>query len=606
MRPLTKGSISMFLRALLLSIICLFNTALHSYQPYNRFNPVPQPEIGLNQKKASALFIETTSTAYTQLAHEAFLDHLKERHPLSALYFNKSDFRLSTIFQDCLAPTNTENYNPYIRVLPLSPRISFSEIGTHIAWRAEAGIGKKKWLHVGVRASIALKRQEITRNDSGSRGPAERQDIMSQAEIRFPDDEIAIPNAMAYRFDFIEALPDFTSGDFQESVQYDGNDPDVLLTIFGYPVSETESTVTVAFLAKKETHVPKAGDIGTLPIPYGTAGTQIAGYLPHQLSSIVEQEVYEVGPGLNDYTHLLDSAPKSVSQRIADQDAKAKLWLISSYEGGSPSSNFDDINTAVTQKIDQYNENVYEWFHDREYDLSSQLCQGIGDTKLEAYLAADLFDTFQVRILGGAVLPTARQKTTGKSPYAIHLGNRGHVEFFVGGGITLAIPHTQWFITSDAQYTTALSAIEYISATSRGALIKNMGPETRADISWHSTQGNVWLHMQHPATNSLSFAVGYEWYSKIEDTLIFLDTDINSFLGNTFNSTSRKYDTANPITLDPDIAKNHTGAISHTVRLSTTYTPSPYIKLCASAGYVLGGRNTPQIIECALGCTISF
>jgi len=602
----------MFLRAIFLSILCLFNHSLLGYQPYSTFKPIPQPEIGLNQKTTATLFTDITSTAYTRLAHETFLDHLKQRHPLSALYFNKSDFRLSTIFQDCLVPTNTENYNPFVRILPLNPRVSYSEIGTHIAWRAEAGIGKKKWLHVGVRASIALKRREITRNDSGSRGPAERQDVMSQAEIRFPDDETAVPGAMAFRLDFIEALPNFTNGDFEESIQYDGTDQDVLLTIFGQPISEADGTVNVAFLTKQETHVPKTADIATTPIPYGTVDTKMAGYLPHNLSNIVEKEVYEISPASSNYTHLLDSATKTVSQRIADQDAKAKLWLISAYDGGSSSSVFDDISTVIigdgltAGQANQYNENVYEWFHDREYELASQLCQGIGDTKLEAYLAADLFDTFQVRIISGAVLPTARQTTTGKSPYGIHLGNRGHVEVFIGGGITLGIPHTHWFITSDVQYTTALSAIENISATSRGALIKNMGPETKADISWHSTEGNVWLHMQHPSTNSLSAAIGYEWYSKMEDTLFFVDTTVNSFLGNTFNSTTRHYDIANPIVLDPEVAKNHTGAISHTIRLSTTYTPSPYIKLCASTGYVLGGRNTPQIIECAVGCSISF
>ncbi len=585
--------------------VCFLSSPLFSFQPYKTYLPTPQQEIGLNQKSNSVLFFDSSTTMYGQMAHETFLDDLRKREPLSALYFNKSDFRLSTMFENCYAPTNTETYNPYIRVLRISPRVSFSEIGSLVTLRAEAGLGKKKWLHVGVRGSLAFKRREIIRNDSGSRGPAERQDLVSQAEVRFVDgeDAVAVPDAQAFRLDFIEALPTFDSGDFQSSIKYN-LDESGQMSIFLQPVHNDGGTIGVGFLAKKETYVPKTNDIAIGVAGFGTTGSQVNAELPENITNLQEGFRYELPDG-KDYTKFLDSVEKTVQKRIADQDAKAQIWLIPAYDTGEISDPASEIKLAILDRINQYNENVYEWFHDREYELASQLCQGIGDAKLETYLAADLFDSFQIRLLAGAIVPTARQKTTGKSPYAIHLGNRGHVEFFVGGGMTLAIPHTHWFITSDAQYTTALSATEYICATPQGAQVKNMGPETRADISWHSTEGSVWLHMQHPSTNSITFAFGYEWYSKMEDTLMYLDT-VESFLGKSFNSTTRAYDISNTMTLDPEVAKKHTGAISHTLRASTTYIASPYVKMYAATGYVIGGRNTPQTLELAAGCTISF
>jgi hypothetical protein len=187
--------------------VFLTSTILNGYQPYTEFRPAPCPEIQLNNDTDSAFFIDTKTTVYTKQASRCFLDDLRVKEQLSALYFNASDFRLSTIFQDCLVPTNTECYNPYMRVLRLQPNITYSEVGTLISARLEAAFGHNKWFHIGIRASIPLKQRTISRIDTGSRGPAEQQDLISQAEIQFADSETSTPNARAYRLDFIEALP---------------------------------------------------------------------------------------------------------------------------------------------------------------------------------------------------------------------------------------------------------------------------------------------------------------------------------------------------------------------------------------------------------------
>lgn len=602
-------------------ILCIFSalsvTSLSAFQPYLPYNPVPIPDIGLNRESSSAFYLETNTIAYGRLAHQCFLDNLKERNPLSALYFNSGDFRLSNIFQDCLVPTNTANYNPYMRVLRLKPQVTYSETGAVLTVRAEAAFGPRKWFHVGIKGSLPFKRREIERKDPGTRDTAQIQDLASIAEVQMPTTSSTtndVPNASAYRLDFIEAMPAYdntTTSVFIESISYDPLTGSTNVFTNSSLNNTGSDSIGGAVIVKKESYVPRNDDIAVVDTQLGYTGsskhaTEIDAYLPAFTSQLKTNTVYEIETGV-DYTGLLDSTTKTVTQRLKDQDAKATLWVIGSYDNtGNSTDATNDIYTTMTEKIAQYNQNEYEWFHDREYLLESQIADGIGDAKVECYIACDLFDSFQLRLSGGATLPIARQQTVGQNPYAIHLGNRGHLEVFVAGGVTIAVPKTTWFITADAQYNTALNAIENISATPRGAQIKNMGPETRAEIAWHSAQGNVWLHMRHPKTTALVCSIGYDWYAKIEDTLRFLDNNVQSFLGNTFNYSTQKYDISNPMTLDPEVAKNHTSMVAHTLRLATAYTISPFIKIQGQFGYVLAGRNCPQVTECSIGCTISY
>jgi hypothetical protein len=579
------------------------NASVYGYQPYLEYQPAPYPHIKLDKTPPSAFFIDTQTTAYTKQAHQCFLDDLRIQEPLSALYFNTSDFRLSTIFQDCLVPTNTEFYNPYMRVLRLQPEVTYAEIGTIISARAEAAFGHNAWFHIGIRATLPIKQRTLSRIDSGSRGPAEQQDLISQAEIQFADSETSTPNARAYRLDFIEALPH--NANFEESIQY--NEEEGALTIFDTAVSASDGNINAALIRKPETHVPRGPAVATLYPSRGEEDSTVAADLPTAIGLSEEDTIYQIAQGESNYLTMLDSAEKTTTQRIKDQDTKASLWLIGTYDTeGIATDGFFTIDQLLLDKVNQYRENVYEWFHDRNYTLQSQREQGLGDLTLESYIACDLFESFQVRFKAGVVAPTARQKTTGKCPYAICLGNRGHIEGFIGSGITLIIPHTPFSITTDAQYTTALSALENIAATAHGARIKNMGPETIADVSWHSAQGHIWLHIAHPKTTHMTFGIGYDWYVKTDDVIIFQDQTVPSFLGKKFNTISRKYDIDNMITLDPSIAALHTGAVRHALCFYTSYTPSAYVTFSAQAGYVLGGRNTPQTIECSVGCTISL
>jgi len=588
-------------------ILILLPLHLFTYQPYREFKPVLFPEIGLQKETSDILCIDSSSTIYGTSADKCFLDRLDTKHPLSALYFGSSDFRLSKMFQNCYAATNTEFYNPYLRVLTLNPRVQMEEIGSALSLRIEASVGPKKWLHLGMRGSISFKRRLMQRTDPGWRGNANLQDVVSMAEIIVPGSSTSIPNATAYRLDLIEALP--ADATFAESITYDtlnGN-----TSVFGIPVNATISTsdgsnfIGGALVVKPESTIPRTADIGINTTPYGADGTEVDGYLPDVISNITENSIYEVPTGA-DYTGILDSSDKSTTVRIKDQDGKAQLWLIGTYTDGASSDSFNDIVALTNEKIAQYNQNVYEWFYDRGYQLETTTGEGIGDLRLEGYIASDFSDSFQFRINGGMVLPTARQTTTGKAPYAVHLGNRGHVEVFMGTGITVAIPKTRWFVTADFEYNTALSAYENICATPIGAQIKNMGPEVIAEISWHNAQGSVWLHMPHPKVSQLTLSVGYDWYSKIEDTVRFPSASAPSFLGNSFNLTTSKYTEPNSTTLDPNVAKSCTRAVAHTLRLCSSYTLSRYIKFSVHAGYVLGGRNYPQTTECGVSCTIAY
>jgi len=596
--------------ASLLGLLSL-STALLSYQPYLPYRPVPLADIPSTPHTDASVLLDTTTYIYGQSASTCFLDNIRTQYPLSALYFNSSDFRLSTAFQNCMVQTNTQNYNPYVRVLSFSPRVSFSEVGSLLCARCELLAGKDNWIRIGFKASLPIKQRTITRNDVGSRGPATTQDLVSQAAIRIVDAPTSdIFDAAAYRLDFVEALP--ADAMFSESIQNDGNGNTVIMGTIVNSQGGSGATIGAAFVQKPENQIPHSDAVGVLNAPYGTTLTesdvtydsQINAYLP-ATGQAETKEFYEMQAGV-DYTPLLDSASKSVAQRIRDQNTKATLWLIGTYQEGFASTDFSDLSTALNAIIQQYNQNIFEFFYEQNYSIDTETTQGLGDLRLESYMTYAFSPNVQLTIKGGACAPTAGGAVSAASPYAIQLGNRGHTEFFVGGGLLLGVPKTAWYITTDFEYTTVLPATEQICATPQGAQIKNMGPAANATISWHSAQGSVWLHIPHSKAKNMSLSVGYEWYAKVTDSLAFAADPIESWLGNTFNTTTLLFDQANYLTLDPTIAKMHTAAVSHMLRFGTTYRVSKYAQVYMGAGFVILGRNTPRTSQFSIGCTIAY
>jgi hypothetical protein len=582
-------------------ILCATTTVVSAHNIYLPLVPL-QTHHAASHAREHKWTLQTYSTMHYRTAHEAFIKHGTDTKSLSTLYFNSDDFRLSHIFQNCLAPLNTKNYNPYMRVLRMRPRVTYSEHGGTIGGRIETTLGKKKSARIGVRAELPFKRREVERKDAGSRGPAELQDLKSynQVKIDKTGGGISIRDAHGYRLDFVEALPANTS--YDPGLSYNSLNGNT--KIFATTVNkDTGSVLASVARYSPETIAPRGDDLATSS--FATTGKT---NLPTDLSTLSEDTFYEFVNG-TDYSILLDSHDKTVAQRTADQDAKASTWIITPYDqvAGTIDPNWTAIQVAIDRTIGYYNENPYEWFHDRGFNLESDQCVGIGDLTVEGYLDADLTDCFTLHLCGGVIAPTASGRTGANNPYLIHLGNRGHTELFAGGGFDLMLNKAQTFcLSADAKYHKAQKATEKIAATAVGAQIKNMGPEVEADVEWEEVNGNAWLHMTHPHTRTVTCSVGYSFHCKSKDRVSFIESSVESWLGKSYNTTTKKFDVANNLTLDETGAQANTQSIAHVIRSRFSYDISPWVNINAGGAYTIAGKNTPQVTELSAGCVVKF
>ena len=140
-------------RALILvcALITTQAAARHFYQPHHP----ALTDITL-QVPAGTLSVHTySSTIFVQpMKH---LLRMVFGAPLSALYFGKSDFRMSNMFANCLVPP-IQNYSPYVRILKMQPRVQYHEIGTHLGITAYKETENRR-ARMGVRVDVPVIRR---------------------------------------------------------------------------------------------------------------------------------------------------------------------------------------------------------------------------------------------------------------------------------------------------------------------------------------------------------------------------------------------------------------------------------------------------------------
>jgi len=104
------------------------------------------------------------SAFHMKESHKAFLKHGTDTHPITALIFNKDNFKYNEIFPNSEVPMNTEFYNPFFRLLSLQPRVSYMEYGLTFGARWDYPVWKDKG-RIGLRVSMPFRRIEMERDD---------------------------------------------------------------------------------------------------------------------------------------------------------------------------------------------------------------------------------------------------------------------------------------------------------------------------------------------------------------------------------------------------------------------------------------------------------
>jgi len=530
---------------------------------------------------------------YSRSAHRAFGKHGVATNELSKLIFNESSFRMSHIFEDCLVMQNSQYYNPFMRIITIHPRVEYRETGAVLtAGFSRAVLGGKA--RIGMRLRAPVRAVDTIRIDNAGRRDSQTEDVARLQKNEITQDTYGV----AYRLDFLEAIPqhDFSASQVNYAA---GNSDPKFVSIFGGDATSKNA----AAIYSPEGRAPQGTRVGVKIAAISNTN------LPTTLDGLDETVIYQIGTG--DYSKLSDTAVSNATERVSLQNKKASVWITSAHANSNGQIS-TDASEKIQSRIDDYlksfNANTYEWLHDRGYDFESSRQVGLGDLDIELYYDQDFGD----RIIGGvsALLraPTAcgsnaDERSYVGNPYRSHTGNGQHVE--VGGGLHFDVEARSWVMVHfDGEYRFALARAEKICATPAGSLIKNIGSEQLADVSWHSVVANADLHLCHPQTTDLTGFVGYQFYWKREDTIRFRDLSVESWLGKTYSTTTKDYTVENSIALDNALASANTEQFAHRIKGGLTYHLSDWCSLSLGGAVTFAGQNMPKEFDLHAGCRV--
>ncbi len=521
--------------------------------------------------------------AYNRSAHESIMKHGTNTEPLTSLFFNKSEFRLSQIFEGCLVPIKSKYYNPYLRVLKIKPRAHYDEHGIHFSMSAfhELFNGGGS---IGFRATMPFKVVEIERKDSGGRRDQQIEDVMKGDRKKFGTTQVL---SNAFRADYIEALPQ--SADLNAATDYTSTGA----TIFdGQADSAAGADLTIGVIYSPEGHAPRGKLVG---IATGSTTAKGATALPVDLSGLEEGALYRFVTN-TDYTGLADENVSSIEELAALQDKKADLWYVLTHDatdGSLPNEASSNLNSNRPLFTQQYSSNHYEWFHDRGYSFDSDKAIGIGDLDLELFYRPPTSQALLLEAVAGVKLPTASGNDYSGNPYKAVLGNGEHFELKFGGRMEYEI-YQKYAIELSANYNFVLSGTEFIPATPKDTFIKNIGPREKANVDWSYFIGNAAIHFAHPRSLDVTGVLGYQFYIKTKESIHYANAARESWLGKTYDATTTDYTVEHLTNLSNTLASANTDTISHRFYGAICYHLSDWCSARVGGAYTFAGQHCMQ------------
>jgi hypothetical protein len=549
------------------------------------------------QKDENDYGLKLWTSSYARESHKAFMAHGTKTSPLSTLFFNKDEFRMREIFQNCDPSLASEHYNPYLRVLKIKPRVQYIEKGISFGGRFEYPVYKNKG-RIGLRASIPLRQIEMERQDQNDRDTAQLQDLIIRQKQQQNDGTNAMYLGEAYRLDFVEALPYEPTR--TSAVVYNTTG----IQVFGNAIADANNDKKMAVLLSPEGYVPRQ-NVGVYDNATMTALTAVS-----SSGLTLDPATVYYFQSNTDYTSYDDTVANIADEptRLLQQDRKAEMW-ITSVHYATDEENLHEMNTeseniaaGVRDAVSIYNENMYEWLADRGYVLEDSRVAGLGDIDVDLFYEHRLEDDLVFEIMGGVRIPTGgHDKYTG-NPYRPSLGNGEHFEVRAGGMV--AWQPLNWLsLKLDAHYSLVLEATEQRSAAFSDAQIKNMGPRADADIDWSYVVARLDFNLFHPKTKNLSTSIGYEFYFKTKDNLTFKDLTMASWLGRDWDGSAYNADLH---TLSSTLAAKNTEAFGHKLRIESSHRFTPWFEMYVGGSYTVAGQNLPRETDCHGGMCITF
>ncbi len=604
------------------------------------------------------------NSVHSREAHKAFQSHGTSSKPLSAIFFNEADFRLNQIFPNSKVPLNTEFYNPFMRVLSISPRIAYQERSVNFGARFELPVWKHKG-RLGLRFFWPFRDIEIERKDSGARDSAGLENVAASKLRRIEgviqntnQDPGAVVDAVfreeaytyGWRLDFVEALA--LNTDFTPMIDWENNGNPGQITVADQAMYESMNLARAedprAFVvASPEGIIPfdKFGAIIDATAPAIDPNAQVGPRVNIQVTPLPVNLVVDpasddkfVGDAVNklSYAGLSDDINPNenigtgnnnecdIQLRKCLADRKAGLWITSLHDGeGRELKGSETMRTKIQQAIAQYPENAFEWMHDRGMDFDSTRRVGWGDLDIDLFYEHRFGRDLAAEFMFGVRFPTGHGDDYSKNPFQAHTGNGDHYEIKLGSMCAWS-PWDWANIKFDWYYSWVLEATETRAAAFKGACIKNIGPCVKADVDWGYFVGRLDFTLFHPKTKALSSNIGYEFYYKSEDDIDFKDkctgkciTQLQSWLGREFKQTVTKENgavnvsAANDLTenlqcLDEELAESNSEQYGHKLRSETSYRFSRWFEGFAGTGYVFAGKNIAREFDLYAGFNVTW
>lgn len=593
----------------------------------------------MHQEHPESWSLNVWSGVYSKESHKAFRASGNKTQELSALFFNKSDFRAREMHPGATMPLNSENYNPYAQVSQLSPRVEYQEKGSILGARWDIPVFEEQG-RLFIRAVAPFREIQLQRNDEAIPAGVQAQNLV--AETIFQDAKTnganpVVVTGYAWRLDLLEALVN-NNNDRQSIVQWDGTPPSASGTDRSHmnlgPSQNIRQGDSAAFLEAAPYSYLAPAALATLPAsflvsPEGIIPSQSISYLATLQSGDIAATlgILQTAPqdrgatryyiptaGTNLYTGMSEAAATSIPDALNRANTKATLWITpnSLLDGNFNGAAWKAVIAQTNASLAAYGQNQYEWLLERGYEFETKKRTGLGDVDIDLGYEHRFSNELVGELALGVRLPmSGKTKYTG-NPYTPLLGNNGHLEIKAEGMIAWQ-PYEWMNLKADTYYSWVVKATEQKMATFKGSTLRNIGPRADADVSWGYFVFRLDATFFHLQDKNLSGVVGYELYAKSRDHVAYKNSSMTSWLGRAWvagaqdaNGTTGGSFVANPQLLDNAAASLNTNRVSHKIRTETSWRPNDYIEFFGGAAFTIAGVNAPVETDFHLGMNVNF
>ncbi|MBY0352793.1 hypothetical protein K2W90_00335 [Candidatus Babeliales bacterium] len=586
--------------------------------------------------------LHTWSLGHFRNAEKAFTKHSFDTESIAKMIFGKSEFTISDSFEAGIENKYFfENSNPFLSAAKIRPCVTYSERGLTVGGRFEYPVWQNKG-RIGIRASVPFRTVRLERDDEAEQSPGANQlqecivkgdavsitDSMPTAKVFSPISRYKL--ALLYSLKYINNLNQVvrylrlgtalapaemgaSAYNNVNAANYVGTDiPFAIITSNpgGLPPRNRPTGVTTDNANPNGLFADQAGTI-RLGADVST-NAQALQALPNALGALNDNGyAFQAG---TDYSNLFNDPKFNTLWATQVFNSKVAPAAAPSTEGIGSRAEVDFIDGL----LQQYDTNIFNWLtNNTDYLLKTNQRAGIGNADIDFFYEHTFNDDWRVELCLGVRLPTDGDNDgVANNPYSARLGNDNHVEIkFAAMAAWAAL---DWLnLKSDISYNFVLEATENISATFKGATVKNFGPGVDAEIDYGYFRFNLDGTFFHRKTRKLATTVGYEFYYKTEDNINFKKKTAASWLGKVWATAAGapvEVGSGVPGTkfadyemnLDSKVAEKDTERISHRVRLESSWHAHRYLHLYVGSAYSFAGKNIPRESDTYGGFQIRF